>query len=119
MDMVNGFARNKTRLGGAIDIESLKTGLRQLPPTRKPSKIGVLRDLLEVIDEMLGEGVTYVDVADFLSQKTGLQFKADPLKSMLSKLRKEKQKADEPHDRGSIDAITSTKDTSVDTSPNE
>jgi len=95
MDMGNGFARNKTGFGGAIDIESLKTGLRQLQPTRKPTKIGVLRELLGVIDEMLDEGVTYADIADFLSKKTGLEFKADPLKSMLSKLRKEAQALEE------------------------
>ncbi|WP_334033304.1 hypothetical protein [Burkholderia orbicola] len=95
MDMGNGFARSKTRFGGAIDIESLRTGLRQLQPTRKPTKIGVLRELLGVIDEMLDEGVTYADIADFLSKKTGLEFKADPLKSMLSKLRKEAQVLEE------------------------
>jgi len=119
MDMGNRFARNRKESGGAIDIESLKAGLRELPPTRKPSKIGVLRELLEVIDEMLGEGVTYVDIAAFLSEKTGLEFKADPLKSMLSKLRKEKQKPDELRDSGSIDAITSSNDTLAEASPNE
>ncbi|HDR8990309.1 hypothetical protein KDW82_22760 [Burkholderia vietnamiensis] len=118
MDMGKGFARNKTRFGGAIDIESLKTGLRQLQPTRKPTKIGVLRELLGVIDEMLDEGVTYVDIADFLSKKTGLEFKADPLKSMLSKLRKEALTLEERCDSGSNNAGASPADASADASRN-
>jgi Ca2+-binding EF-hand superfamily protein len=118
MDMGNGFARNRKESGGAIDIESLKAGLRQLPPTRKPSKIGVLRELLEVIDEMLGEGVTYVDVADFLSEKTGLEFKADPLKSMLSKLRKEAQASEERQNYDSNNTGGSTEGIRTDASRN-
>jgi hypothetical protein len=118
MDMGNGFARNKTRFGSAVDIESLKTGLRQLQPTRKPTKLGVLRELLGVIDEMLDEGVTYADIADFLSKKTGLEFKADPLKSMLSKLRKEALKLEERSDFDSSSAGVSPPDASADASGN-
>lgn len=91
MNMGNTFAGTKTGRAGAIDIESLKAGLRQLQPTRKPTKIGVLRDLLDVIEEMLKGGVTYIDIADFLTEQTGIDFMPDPLKSMLSKLRKEAQ----------------------------
>ncbi|QQK02953.1 hypothetical protein JFN94_01890 [Burkholderia anthina] len=118
MDMGNGFARSKTRLGGAIDIESLRTGLRQLQPTRKPTKIGVLRELLGVIDEMLDEGVTYADIADFLSKKTGLEFKANPLKSMLSKLRKEAQMLEERQNSDSNDTGGSAEAIPTDASHN-
>ena len=73
MGMGEHYSSDKATGGGSIDIESLKDGLRQLPPTRKPSKIGVLRALLEVIDEMLEQGVTYIDIAEFLSKKTDLE----------------------------------------------
>lgn len=89
MSMGNMFVRNSPGRTGAIDIESLKDGLRQLEPTRQPTKIGVLREMLEVIEERLAYGVTYDRIATFLSEKTGVEFKPDPLKSMLSKLRKE------------------------------
>lgn len=118
MSMGQGFVRNKTSLGGTIDIESLKAGLRQLPPTRKPTKIGVLRELLDVIEEMLREGVTYTDVAEFLTKQTGIVFKPDPLKSMLSKLRKEAQTMKERSDSGSNNTGMSPEAASADAARN-
>ncbi len=90
MSMHDGFNRDKKRTG-SIDIEALKASLRQLQPTRRPAKINVLRDLLDVVDQLHDDGVSYADIAAHLTEKTKIEFKEGALKSMLSKLRKEAQ----------------------------
>ncbi|MGY4727132.1 hypothetical protein [Burkholderia pyrrocinia] len=86
--MSEEFNRNKKSIG-SIDIEALKGSLRQLQPTRLPSKISMLRELREVVDQMHDSGVSYADIAAHLTEKTEIEFKEGALKSMLSKLRKE------------------------------
>ncbi len=88
MGMNEEFNRNKKSIG-SIDIEALKGSLRQLQPTRLPSKIAMLRELREVVDQMHDSGVSYADIAAHLTEKTEIEFKEGALKSMLSKLRKE------------------------------
>lgn len=88
MGMHEGFKRDKKRIG-SIDIEALKVSLLQLKPTRLPSKLDVLRSLLDVVDHLHADGVTYANIAVHLTEKTNIEFKEGALKSMLSKLRKE------------------------------
>lgn len=99
MGMHDGFNREKKRTG-SIDIEALKASLRQLQPTRRPAKINVLRDLLDVVDQLHDDGVSYADIAAHLTEKTKIEFKEGALKSMLSKLRKEANAAAESGDSG-------------------
>ncbi|CAE6966659.1 hypothetical protein R69608_06922 [Paraburkholderia nemoris] len=106
MDMPEGFKRNKNRTG-SINIEALKTSLRQLQPTRQPSKIDVLRELLEVVDQMHHNGVSYADIAAHLTEKTKVEFKEGALKSMLSKLRKE-AKAHAEREAGGVERSVSS-----------
>ncbi len=88
MDMGKGFNLNRKGTG-SINIEQLKKGLLQLQPSRLPTKIAVLRELLDVVDQMHDAGVPYADIAAYLTQHTQIEFKDGALKSMLSKLRKE------------------------------
>lgn len=90
MDMGNGFNGNRKGTG-SIDIEALKKGLRQLQPTRLPTKIAVLRELREIVDQMHDIGVPYAEIAAYLSTHTKVEFKEGALKSMMSKLRNEEK----------------------------
>ncbi|KIX36914.1 hypothetical protein SZ28_20125 [Burkholderia pseudomallei] len=62
----------------------------ELKPTRQPTKIEIIRQLLDEIELMLEAGVTYGDIARFLKERS-VDVTEASLKSTLSKVRKEKK----------------------------
>lgn len=73
---------------GKIDIEALKATLRQYEPHKELSKLDVVRELFDILEEKRKAGATPADLAQYLSA-IGWEVSESTLKTLMSKVRRE------------------------------
>jgi hypothetical protein len=96
MTMGDAIARGQRRPSGTpdkmgkdmIDIESLKAKLRQYEPRKDLSKLDVVRELFDILEEKRKEGASSADLAQYLSE-VGWDVSEATLKTLMSKVRRE------------------------------
>lgn len=91
-----------------VNMPALKAGLQQLK-----SKITVIRELRQDIEELIGIGVSYFDIASCLKQR-GVEYNENSLKIALAQIRKDEVKVPCPHCGQPI----TERPSAVDTAPN-
>jgi hypothetical protein len=73
---------------GKVDIEALKAKLREYQPSKELSKLDVIRELFDILEEKRKAGATPVDLAQYLSA-IGWEVSEATLKTLMSKVRRE------------------------------